>query len=144
MNDNDIIKALECCRGGKREYGCNKCPLYCRVPACTGHLTEAALDLINRQKAENKTLTEYNDNLLSANAALSCNLLDEIKKARTEAIKEIAFRFDRLVTEIYNKHIFGSDLWDTEKEAVMDYSGDITCAFDNLVEEMTEDEDETK
>lgn len=52
MNDNDIIKALECCRVGKGSYSCKKCPLFCRIPACQSHLAEAALDLINRQKAE--------------------------------------------------------------------------------------------
>ena len=52
MTDNDIIKALECCHVGKRDHDCKKCPLYRRVPACVGHLTEAALDLVNRQKAE--------------------------------------------------------------------------------------------
>ena len=58
MTDNDIIKALECCRVGKREHDCKKCPLYCRVPACMGHLTADALDLITRQKAEQERILE--------------------------------------------------------------------------------------
>jgi hypothetical protein len=56
-NDNDIIKALERCRIGKRENDCKKCPLYGRVPACVGYLVQDALDLINRQKAEIERLS---------------------------------------------------------------------------------------
>jgi hypothetical protein len=79
---------------------------------------------------------------LSANAALSCTLLDEVKKAKIEAIKELAIRFNEMVTEIYNKHIFGYfDLDDSEKEAVMNFSGDITFVFDKIVEEMTEEQE---
>lgn len=52
MSGNDIIKALEHCRIGKRENDCKKCPLYGRVPACVGYLAQNALALINRQKAE--------------------------------------------------------------------------------------------
>lgn len=84
MNDNDIIKALEHCRIGKRENDCKKCPLYGRVPACVGYLTQDALALINRQKAEIERLTGYNENLQTANTALSNEILD----IRNATIKE--------------------------------------------------------
>jgi len=53
MNDNDIIKALECCVGKSlKRYLCLKCPL--RDRDCYGGalLMPAVLELINRQKAE--------------------------------------------------------------------------------------------
>ena len=52
MPENEIIKALENC-GNKGE--CNKCPLKNLgngISLCIPHLTQSALDLINRQKAE--------------------------------------------------------------------------------------------
>jgi hypothetical protein len=51
MTDNEIIKALECCKG----YLTNDCAMCQNVekyPRCNEFLNEIALDLINRQKAE--------------------------------------------------------------------------------------------
>ena len=50
MTDNEIIKALECCR--KKE--CNTCPCYDDEIECGEMLIGHTLDLIDRQKAENK------------------------------------------------------------------------------------------
>lgn len=61
-----------------------------------------------------------------------------IEKAKADAIKEFAEKTHKMITEIYNKHIFGNyDLEDEEKEAIMDFSLDITSGFDDLVKEMT-------
>ena len=60
MTDNDIIKALECC---KDNY-CKSCPrLYCgdEVVECRAVLMEITLDLINRQKAEIERLEKANE-----------------------------------------------------------------------------------
>lgn len=48
MSDNEIIKALECCR----DNNCHECP----IKGCTDNIFGEALDLINRQKAEIKQL----------------------------------------------------------------------------------------
>ena len=57
MTDNEIIKALECCR----DCNCEECPC-CRIILGVTHCTEIdqeeILDLINRQKAEIERL-EY-------------------------------------------------------------------------------------
>ena len=53
MNDNEIIKALECCCKGDKCVG--HCPFHNNkhdIDICTSRLTKNALDLINRQKAE--------------------------------------------------------------------------------------------
>ena len=118
----------------KKKYEpCAICEEYIEGVDCTMDQCPVA-----KLKAENERLKDYNDNLQSANAALSCTLLDEVEKAKIEVVKELAIRFDEIVTGIYNKHIFGYDLYDGEEEAVMDYAVDITCAFENLVKEMTE------
>lgn len=90
MNDNDIIKALECCRVGKREHDCKKCPLYCRVPACVDHLTEAALDLINRQKAEIESLQKRYDLAVAEREANVKGFTEQLTSIKSEAIKEFA------------------------------------------------------
>lgn len=58
-----------------------------------------------------------------------------IDKIKRETAREIFAEIRKIVTAIYNKHIFGSDLEDEEKEAVMDFEVDISSAFDELEEE---------
>ena len=53
MTDNEIIKALECCCGTAHD-SCRDCP-YDDI-GCEDKLEKDALDLINRQKAENEEL----------------------------------------------------------------------------------------
>ncbi len=52
MNENEIIKALECC-GGDSAVDCDDCPLRRgELTHCTTELATNALDLINRQRGE--------------------------------------------------------------------------------------------
>ena len=81
MQDNEIIKALECCY---TYFDCAVCP-YEKI--CTGLnvLTENTLDLINRQKAEIERL--------KAEAECADGYADAlVVQARAEAIKEFAER----------------------------------------------------
>ena len=48
MKDNDVIKALGCCKSGGCEDGC---PFYADREKCV-KLDDIVLDLINRQKTE--------------------------------------------------------------------------------------------
>ena len=50
MNDNDIIRALECCISSMYKE-CQKCPLYAD-PTCRRELQKDAVALIKRQQAE--------------------------------------------------------------------------------------------
>lgn len=62
MTEKEIIKGLECC--SKFSPGiCKECPCY-DIPSnmCTRMLMQNALNLINRQKAENEELTEKHHN----------------------------------------------------------------------------------
>lgn len=70
MNDNEIIKALECCTS---KSGCLECPLY--NPEHTGTCVKSvfvnALGLINHQKAEIELLKLENKKLHETNNALN-------------------------------------------------------------------------
>ncbi len=48
MNDNEIVKALECCS----EKDCKKCPAFDENIECGENTIKLALDLINRQKTQ--------------------------------------------------------------------------------------------
>ena len=61
MTDKEIIKALECCCDEEVVHFCSKCPMYIQDKEndfCQEDLAKKALDLINRQNAEIKSLTE--------------------------------------------------------------------------------------
>ena len=64
MNDNDIIKALECCKIKKPPYKCEECPLLRGTSnSCLYECKELAYDLIIRQIAEIVKLLKENDEL---------------------------------------------------------------------------------
>lgn len=158
MKDNEIIKALECCK----DNDCDNCPFeeQCRR---NGSLADIALDLINRQKAEIVKLEKvekYADKTIKAQAAeierlqaenkkqkaILEEINDEInplpfetdfdiamKKAKYEAIKEFA---ERLKIEAFECDVsfgYGKECY---QQAVA------VIEIDNLVKEMTEDENE--
>lgn len=113
MTDNEIIKALECCKG----YLTNDCAMCQNVekyPRCNEFLNEIALDLINRHKAENERLEKE---------LMKCKLEKEmlyqtVEEIKSEAIKEFAERL---------------------KCGVPQETGVIRCDdVDNIVKEMTE------
>lgn len=110
--DEEIIRALECHFNEELDeepFMCVDCPLYNDTsPSCTEALRSYARDLINRQKAEIEGLNiqvrelwkmaslykaeserwkGYNENLLTANTALS-NEIPEAYKEFAERLKE--------------------------------------------------------
>lgn len=65
MNENEIIKALECCIS-EEVQGCKDCPLleFSRdCDECRTELMKQALDIIKRKNAENEGLKCRNQNL---------------------------------------------------------------------------------
>lgn len=119
MTDSEIIKALECCAWCPPS--CRECPY--TLKECSS-LRNHALALINRQKAEIERLQDYNENLLCINTDLSNNLLDEVKTARAEAVKEFA---ERLKEQRIKPEFPWDDFTVTEG------------MIDDLVKEFTED-----
>ena len=124
MTDNEIIKALECCKNSLSEKdACRDCPLYEEEEVtCITILSKNALDLINRQKAEIDILIRKKDSLRDEIAELQAenerledlsdqlgddvdiklnyiyDLKEKLTKAKAEAIKEFA----KLVTRRLN------------------------------------------
>lgn len=136
MTDEQIVKALECCKIGN----CDDCPFYGVKEDCEVELPEEALDLINRKKAENERLEDENytlknkieirDNLieqLGSDIDIKYNTIytmrEKLKNSKSEAIKEFAER-------LKNK-IWYSDLCNLERTITPEI-------ITNLVKEMTE------
>lgn len=132
MTDNEIIKALECCK----TWNCEKCINRNRAKTatnCRNELVSEIFDLINRQKAEISKLQsdQYaidkfardlcKERMLKGKAIADFkDLQDYIKKEKTEAIKKFANRL---------------------KCGVSITSGIITCEdINRLLKEMTEGE----
>ena len=139
MNDNDIIKALEYCV--KYDESCDECRDECpliETDYCTSVLRRKTLDLINRLEKtnrKNERIIELADKTIETqkaeierlqNAYKQCAwerdiFLDELKTAKSEAIKEFAERL--------------------KEEATVDDDSTWWVAnidIDNLVKEMTE------
>ena len=74
MTDNEIIKALKCCKSSVAS--CEECPMHVEGVICHGYeLNRKALDLIKRQRAEIDRLK------------------DEASKARRKALLEAKSKF---------------------------------------------------
>ena len=122
MTDEQIIKALECCCT-LNGVGCRNCPQYdIHSAMCVKNLIRNALDLINRQKAENERLKCEMGKLLPKDCsyAMQMEVSNKLEsQIKSEAIKEFAMKL---------------------KCGVPQETGVIRCAnVDNLVKEMTEE-----
>ena len=83
MTDNEIMQALEHCYASGRQ--CTNCPCTNNIDCV--QLEKYALDLINRQKAENEKLTEDYNNLIYEKDLLFDEAEAQIKAKKSE-IKE--------------------------------------------------------
>ena len=132
MTDNEIIKALECCKTAS----CSICPCFKNnlgIVLCQSDLTHSALDLINRYQTEIERLTEKN-NALNGNTEkyiAECEKRsreiaeDYRKEIKSEAIKEFAKRYKNEINNRY-EDIAYKDLF--------------FKAIDDIVKELTESE----
>ena len=98
MTDEEIIKALECCTYSLGVM-CKKCPSKTTLQGlgCRNKLSIAALELINRQKAENERLEIEAERLLVRIRDLTNYQTEDAEmrkrarvRARTEGIKQFA------------------------------------------------------
>ena len=92
MTDNEIIKALECCKKRTVFEECPvECPMYKFDGDCFDLMQIDILDLINRQKAEIKRLKEQVNLWQEEAGSVGCAnewLKASLKNAKAEAIKE--------------------------------------------------------
>lgn len=119
MTDNEIIKALECCKA----TSCSICPCFKNnlgIVLCQSDLTNSALNLINRQKTEIDKL-KIEICALSEKRITFPERLKIVKHAREHAIKEFA---EKLKKEV--------DFVDTTRK--------LKQTINDLVKEMTEGE----
>ena len=146
MTDNEIIKALECCKSSNELTACRKCPALkdnicgdCSAKISNG-IMDAMLDLINRQKAEIEKLREENEIYRRVNFLIAgqrderdkeiVSLESELKNSKSEAIRKFAEKLkNRAYKHIYKR--FGS------AEFVVKYEIP-PISIDSIIKEMTE------
>lgn len=152
MNDNEIIKALECCANWESDKSCEDCPANTYGFGCANKRAKYSLDLINRQKSE---IDEIQHKFVSCNskkeeleielkamrgAANSYKAEVErlkaeqeceegyadalIAQSKSEAIKEFAERLKEKA-----KIEWDTQIWRVKRDEI-----------DNLVKEMTEND----
>lgn len=124
MNDNEIIKSLECCSKEDYNFDCDKCPyeVQCRN---NENIMPIILDLINRQKAEIEKLKEQKKLYLDRWK----ESLGFIEEERVKIIGEFAQRLtDNASLSAVNSFQFA---WLITQDEI-----------DNLIKEMTEDSNE--
>ena len=97
MTDNEIIKALECC---KSKCDCSGCLLK-KEEYCVNVLKNLTLDLINRQKAE----MEKNENIirLADKAIETQNAEIERLKATVDSFTDIGKLYSEIKAEAYKE-----------------------------------------
>lgn len=122
MNDNDVIKALECCNM-RSNKACSECPYHEHYDKCITKRNEDIVDLINRQKAENEKLK---DEKLKHFLAYE----KDRKRVKSEAIKEFAEMVYRFFCNRQNWNTF-KDQWIENGECYW-----LKKNLNNLVKEM--------
>ena len=107
MTDAEIIKALSVCKN--ETY--IKCPLYKQMKSakCLTQLTEDALNLINRQKAEIENCVDAlckKEDMMKFIAEERQQYYDELQiaKAEIERLQSILLKFVREINNFENKH----------------------------------------
>ena len=99
MTDNEIIKAVGCCIGNTK---CDECPMF-RTQNCMNKVFGYALDLINRQKAENERLRTMNSELNIGIKKLKEFAIKEfVKLLKDRVVKKYAYTDVRIFNEIDN------------------------------------------
>lgn len=94
---------------------------------------KSILDLINRLQVENEILRS----VVKQNYLIRDEGKSPLFLIKAEAYEECIAKVNEIITKNYNKHIFDSnDLNDEEKDAVINFSDDVTYAINNLLKEM--------
>lgn len=135
MTDNEIMKALECCRA--ETVLCPQCPLKDVGYTCEDKLTGYAFDLVNHQKAEINTLESERNNYKEWYLSLA----NEVNQypCKTVVGNNSEKDYDNLIASIKAEAI--KDFAERLKEKFGIYDCIVTVNNEdvyNLVKEMTE------
>ena len=104
MTDNEIVKALECCKDPECA-NCKECPAYETHKDCMGCVLSEAIDLINRQKAENKKFADIGKMYSEVKAEAIKEFWDELKKRNTLDERIVStITGDKLVKEMVGEN----------------------------------------
>lgn len=122
MTDNEIIKALKCCKSAVAS--CEECPMYVEGVVCHGYeLNEKALDLITRQQVEIERLNIENMLTMSERNAFRASFYEvskQLKIAKSKAVKEFAERLKEKKRELDRFILYDEDIDNLVKEMVGD------------------------
>lgn len=132
MTDNEIIKALKCCKGADTD--CWECELFDSCKLTVQEIMQNALDLINRQQAEIKRLQSKCED-----CAGCTQWLCDCSNVRADAIKEFAgeFEYEIIHKEFWSNHPYTSQVWLNGYEQCM---RDIRVMLKDKVKEMVGEE----
>lgn len=120
MNDEEIIKVLECCT---EDEDCSHCPSIKEMPYCSNDIMVGALNLIKRQQMEIERLK--NEIQITKDAYTMLQTKNEIIKF--EAIKEFAERLKEKSFQSFGNYGITRDVVEVSD-------------IDNLVKEMESDD----
>ena len=129
MTDNEIIKALECCK----TWNCEKCINRNRAKTatnCRNELVSEIFDLINRQKGEIERLQSMNQ----AKLDMIHDIRAELETAKSEAIREFAVT---LISKINELDVYSCDIGygNTDRGYL---ASEVISTVTNSIKEMTE------
>ena len=126
MTDNEVIKALECCSHRNEDLPCDGCPAYNIAQMCMEDLMSAALDLINRQKAENEELRS--DKIIAETHErnvrnLFTDCVKQLEEVRAE-IKELKDILEKVPTNAYDLQVEASEKLENQikSEAIKEFA----------------------
>ena len=133
MTDNEIKKALECCKNDG--IICIECP-YKKANGCMEKLSADALDLINRLQAENEDLKSENL-ILSQKRFNIFESLEFGEKIKAEAYKEFAEKAVEQVEKARQKYqrLCEEQGEEMEEHMYIHFNG-ITKIINNLFKKM--------
>ena len=124
MTDNEIIKALECCRDNDNNLNMEKCFGVCPYDGeCAGKFMQDALSLITRQKEEIERLK---------NRDLQVEVLEKLEREiKAAAIKEFAEKVkETSLYEFIEEYFENAELcYEARQDQFCEH-------IDNLVKEM--------
>lgn len=138
MNDNDIIKALRCCKDNVLGC-CDNCPMIDKEPTewyeCQRDIMGKALELIyslqSKVIAQEMDIRQLQNDFINANCNLDHTIM-QLECERAEAIKEFA-------EKLKERKYLSSD-WSRGVHPYVVEEDDI----DDLVEEMTEKDNDKR
>lgn len=128
MNDEEIIKSMECCTRVNK-LGCVRCSFDTNEVGCSSVLMKAAYYLLERQKAEIVKLKQSQVIHIDISEQFRKECEYEIKKAKSEAIKEFAEELKKRADKINISYSGGYEHITRYKFSPR--------TIDNLVKEMT-------